>query len=184
MRRGNRNFHVFLCASAVCSLLNLSCSSLVSIIPLPYVPIVTFTGIVNTDSLYYPGNRQYPNSCRIKGDCVRMYLYSEDFSQGPISQGDQMRIDVYALDSQFITERHALFDLTRYSRGTTSPTYTIVPADTLNDFNNFHAKIESFERRHGGAILLKEMTVSARPLGQYASEPLTIVRGVITGSIE
>jgi hypothetical protein len=117
-------------------------------------------------------------------DCVRMYFYSEDYSQGSISHGDQMRIDVYSLDSQFITERHSLFNLTRYDQSLATPTYTIVASDTLNDYNNFHVKVESFERRHGGVIRLKEMSVTGRPLGQYASEPLEIVRGVITGSIE
>ena len=168
---------------ALCSLNFFSCSSITSLI-LPYDPIITFAGIVNNDSLYYPGNRSYPNTCRIVGDCVRMYLYSEDYSQGPTNHGDQMRIDVYSLDSQFITERHSLFNLTRYDRTMATPTYTIVPSDTLNDYNNFHVKVESFERRHGGVIRLKEMSVTGRPLGQYASEPLEIVRGVISGSIE
>jgi hypothetical protein len=184
MRQSNlRTWDYALIASAF-SIGSLSCSSMVAVIPLPYVPVITFSGIVNTDSLRYPGNRQYPNTCRIVGNCVRMYFYSEDYSQGSISHGDQMRIDVYGVDSQFITERTALFDLTRYDRGSTTPTYTIVPADTLNDYNNFHIKIVTFDRRNGGAIELKEMTVMSRPLGQYASDPLKIVRGVISGKIE
>ncbi len=162
----------------------LSCSSVLSVVPLPYVPVITFKGIVNTDSLYYPGNRLYPNTCRIAGNCVRMYFYTEDYSQGTISQGDQMRIDVYGVDSQFITERTALFDLTRYDRGSTTPTYTITPRDTLNDYNNFSVKVASFDWRSGGTVELTEMTVMGRPLGFYASDPLKIVRGVISGRIE
>jgi hypothetical protein len=168
----------------VFSLAGLSCLSLSSVVPLPYVPVITFSGIINNDSCYYPGNRHYPNTCRIMENCVRMYLYSEDYSQGAISYGDQMRIDVYAVDSQFITERHSLFNLIRYDQGATTPTYTIVPKDTLNEYNNLSIKVESFERRHGGPVRLKEMTVVGCPLGQYASEHLKIVRGVITGSIE
>ena len=184
MRRGNYIFPILLRPIVAYSIACLSCSSLSSLVPLPYVPIITFSGIINNDSCFYPGNRQYPNTCRIMEDCVRMYLYSEDYSQGAISYGDQMRIDVYAVDSQFITERHSLFNLIRYDQGAATPTYTIVPADTLNDYNNLSIKVESFERRRGGAVRLKEMTVIGRPLGQYASEHLKIVRGVITGSIE
>jgi hypothetical protein len=161
----------------------LFCSKLSVVTPV-YVPIITFSGIVNTDSLYYPGNRLYPNTCKITANCVRMYFYSENYSHETISRGDQMRIDVYGLDSQFITERHALFDLTRYDDAITTPTYTVVEADTLNTYNNLHIKVESFEKRHGGSVRLTEMSVTARPLGQFNSKPLTIVRGTISGSIE
>jgi hypothetical protein len=166
------------------SLVGLSCSTITSVVPLPYVPVITFRGIVNTDSLNYPGSRKYPNTCRIVGNCVRMYFYSEDYSQDVICHGDQMRIDVYSVDSQFITERTSLFNLTRYDRGITTPTYTITASDTINDYNNFNVKVVSFDQRSGGTIELREMEVMARPLGQYASDPLKIVRGVISGKIE
>jgi hypothetical protein len=162
----------------------LSCSSAVAVLPLPYAPVIVFTGIVNNDSLCYPGNRQFPNSCRIEGNCVRMFLYSENYSHGAVSYGDQMRIDIYRTDSQFITERTALFDLTRYDRGIATPTYTITASDSLNDYNNFSIKVETFDRRGGGEVFLRDIYVTARPLGQYASEPLKIVRGVISGRIE
>lgn len=168
---------------AALSLMWLSCSHLSMISPV-YNPVITFSGIVNTDSAYYPGSRMYPNTCRITDNCVRMYFYSENYSQGPISHGDQMRIDVYGLDSQFITERHALFDLIRYDAAVTTSTYTVTQADTQNTYNNFHIKVESFKERHGGSVRLTDMSVTARPLGQYSSEPLAIIRGTISGNIE
>jgi hypothetical protein len=161
-----------------------ACSLFNAVNPIPYVPIVTFSGIVNSDSLFYPGNRLYPNTCVALENCVRMYFYSEDYSEGEMNSGDQMRLDVFPPDTQFITERHALFDLVRYDRILATPTYTITSWDTINDYNNLHIQVETFERRSGGAVSLKEMSVTARPLGQYASEPLIIKRGVIKGRIK
>lgn len=161
----------------------LGCSTFSSISPLPYNPVITFSGIVGADSLYYPGNRSYPNTCRIVDGCVRMYLYSEDYSQGAIGQGDQMRIDVFSVDSQYISERTSLFVMTRYGALST-PTYNITRADTLTDYNNIHMQVESLEWHSGGAVSLTHFFATARPLGQFAGEPLIISRGAIKGRIE
>ena len=142
---------------------NYFCSSLSVLSPIPYVPVITFAGIINTDSVYLPGNASYPNSCRIVNGCVRLYLYSEDYSQGTISQGDQMRIDIFNSDTQFITEKNALFVMTRYDRGTATPTYNISAEDTLNDVNNLHMEVVAFDRRSGGEVRLSNITVSATP---------------------
>jgi hypothetical protein len=182
-----KNLSFFLICMATATffaILSGSCWLFNSVSPLPYKPVITFSGIVNNDSVFFPGNRSYPNTCVCLDHCIRMYFYSEDYSQGTISQGDQMRLDVFPPDTQFITERHALFNLIRYSRILATPTYTITAADTINDYNNLHIKAETFERRSGGAVSLKEMSVTARPLGQYASEELTIKRGVVQGRIE
>ena len=111
-------------------------------------------------------------------------MYSEDYSQGSLSSGEQMRIDVFSVDSQFVSEKHALFVMTRYDRGVATPTYNITPADTINDYNNLHMQVDAFDWHGGGLVLLTKMTASARSLGQYAGEELTIVRGTIKGRIE
>jgi hypothetical protein len=161
----------------------LTCSK-PSVISPVYVPIIEFSGYVNNDSIYYPGNRFYPNTCRIENNCVRMYFYSENYSQGLMNCGDQMRLDVLGVDSQFITERNALFTLTRYDQISTTSTYTISSLDTLNTYNDIYMRVESFEKRSGGKIHITEISVAARPLGQFASGPLAIMRGTIFGSIE
>ena len=173
-----------LCASFLVLGNTISCSTFSGINPLPYTPVITFSGIVGTDSLHYPGNRSYPNTCRLTNGCIRMYFYSDDYSQGSINHGDQMRIDVQSVDSQYITERNALFVMTRYDRGIATPTYNITPADTLNDYNNLSMRVESLQWRQGGAVSLAQMTAAARPLGQYAGEALIIKRGTIRGRIE
>ena len=53
-----------------------SCSTFSGINPLPYTPVITFSGIVGTDSLSYPGNRSYPNTCRLTNGYIRMYFYN------------------------------------------------------------------------------------------------------------
>lgn len=95
-----------------------------------------------------------------------------------------MRIDIYNTDTQFITEKNALFVMTRYDRGTATPTYNISAEDTLNDVNNLHMEVVTFDLRSGGAVQLKNISVSAAPLGQYAGEALSITRGTINGRIQ
>jgi hypothetical protein len=172
--------------SAVCVvLLIISACSKTSLFSLvPYEPVITFAGIAGSDSLYLPGNRQYPNSCAFDADTVRMYLYSENYSQGATYTGDQMRIDIFSADSQFITERHARLHFTRYDYSQNTSTYEITPADTLNDYNNLSMKIITFEWKSGGSVNLTNMTATARPLGPYGMGYLSITRGVITGNIQ
>ena len=95
-----------------------------------------------------------------------------------------MRIDIFNSDTQFITEKNALFVMTRYDRGTATPTYNISAEDTLNDVNNLHMEVVAFDRRSGGEVRLSNITVSATPLGQYAGEALSITRGTMSGRIQ
>jgi hypothetical protein len=169
--------------TATCLITLFACSKHSVFSPV-YTPVITFSGYINNDSVYLPGNRWYPNTCRIEKGCVRIYLYSENYTQGGVSAGDQMRIDVFNADSAFLTERRSLFNLIRYDAIYTTETYTITPSDSLNDWNNFHAKVESFDERHGGSVRLTDMSVAARPLGQFASQPLMIAKGTVSGAIE
>ena len=109
----------------------------------PYQPVITFAGIVGGDSLYLPGNRQFQNTCKFYADTVRMYFYSADYSHDTITTGDQLRIDVFSADSEFITKRHARLHFTRYDYEQNTTTYDITPADTLNDYNNLNMKVIS-----------------------------------------
>jgi hypothetical protein len=171
-------------AAAFLTGIGCACSFFNSVSPLPYTPVVTFAGIVNNDSLFYPGNRSYPNTCVALDSCIRMFFYSEDYSQGETYQGDRMRLDVFLPDTQFITNRHALFNYVRYTRPIATPTYNISVVDTISDYNTIHIRAKTFERRSGGEVLLTDMSVIARSLGQFASEPLEIRRGVIRGHVE
>jgi hypothetical protein len=93
-----------------------------------YKPVITFAGIVGPDSLYLPGNRQYPNTCAFDADTVRMYFYSQDYSQGATNTGDQMRIDILSAGQfEFITKRHARLHFTRYDYNQNTSTYEVTP---------------------------------------------------------
>ena len=91
--------------SVVCAavLITGACSKNSPLSLVPYKPVITFAGIVGGDSLYLPGNRQFPNTCKFYADTVRMYFYSADYSQDTITTGDQLRIDVFSADSEYIT---------------------------------------------------------------------------------
>ena len=93
--------------SAVCAALMIigACSKNSLLNLAPYKPVITFAGIVGPDSLYLPGSRQYPNACAFDADTVRIYFYSQDYSQGATNTGDQMRIDPVA--GQFIYHQTA-----------------------------------------------------------------------------
>lgn len=150
---------------------------------LPYEPVITFAAIVGSDSLFLPGSRQHPNTCAFDADTMRMYFFSDNFQQGSISTGDQLRIDVFFADSQFITERRARLHFTRYDHNQTTCTYEIIPADTLNDYNNLTMKVMKFEWKNGGSVHFTDITATARPLGQFGAAYLSISHGVISGNI-
>jgi hypothetical protein len=150
----------------------------------PYAPVITFAGIVGSDSLYLPGNRQNPNKCEFYADTVQMYFYSADYSPGATYTGDQMRIDVLSADSQFITKKHARLHFTRYDKNQNTTTYEITPADTLNSEKILSMKVVKFDWKSGGPVYLTDMTASAPPLGPYGTGYLSIARGVITGNIQ
>jgi hypothetical protein len=172
--------------SAVCALPLVMCAcSKNSLFSLgPYKPVITFAGIVGPDSLYLPGSRQHPNACAFDADTVRMYFFSENYSQGPTSTGDQLRLDVFSADSEFITNRRARLHFTRYDYYQNTCTYEITPADTLFDYNKLSMRSVTLEWRRGGSVYLKDIAASARPLGPYGAGYLSITRGVISGSIE
>jgi hypothetical protein len=165
---------IFIATCSKNSLLNLS----------PYKPVITFSGIVGPDSLYLPGSREYPNTCGFDADTVRMYFYSEEFSQGPISSGDELRIDIFTADSEFITKRHARLHFTRYDYSQNTCTFEVSPADTLNDYNTLSMHRTRLEWKSGGAVLLDAISATARPLGSYGTDALSLNRGVISGNIE
>ncbi|MGB7567369.1 MAG: hypothetical protein WBM07_05895 [Chitinivibrionales bacterium] len=173
--------------SVVCAALLVAgaCSKNSPLSLVPYKPVITFAGIVSGDSLYLPGNRQFPNSCKFYADTVQMHFYSADYAQDTITTGDQLRIDVFSADSQYITNRHARLHFTRYDYNQNTTTYDITPADTLSlyDYNTLSMKVAQFDWQSGGTVDLTDITATAVPVGPYGVGDLSIARGVIAGSI-
>ena len=146
-----------------------------------YEPEVTFAGYFNDmyDSL--TGNWQYPNTCRMVGDTIRIYCYSAFFGESNrIRNGDLMRLDLYPDTTEDAYQKgHVLFHLARYYD--TNESYTVNPADTLDVIVNFKSQTESFSHRRGGSFELDDIYVSAPPVGQ--GRFLEIKDGHLAGSV-
>jgi hypothetical protein len=163
----------------------LSCSKTSMLNPLPYQPVITMNGFFESgDQFSWPGNRSNHNSCKMSGDTMMMmYFYSEDYQQSP-PKGDQLRLDVFFVDSGgFITTHGALFHLSRYSTGPTNLTYEVVPGDTVLDRYKVSMKAESFSMQSGARVSLTDIGITPRVLGQ-GTLPLAIVKGTIIGAVE
>jgi hypothetical protein len=152
----------------------------------PYVPVIHFDGyFVDGDQFSWPGNSSYHNRCYMSGDTMMvMYFYSEDYQEGSISSGDQLRLEVFHVDSGgFITTHGVFFHLSRYSTAPTNLTYDVAPADTILKTYSLSMKVESFSFQSGAPVSLTDIGVTPRSTGA-GTLPLQITRGTITGSVE
>ena len=147
---------------------------------IPYVPEIVFTGYFNGDFDSLAGNWQWPNTCRLVGDTVRIYCYSTFFSESDrIRNGDLMRIDLYPDSGDGFEKRNTLFHLARYYESNES--YTINRGDTVNTLVVFKSRIMSFSRSIDGAIELDSIYIATPPVkfGRH----LEIKKGRLFGSI-
>ena len=151
----------------------------------PYVPVIRFDGyFVDGDQFSWPGNSSYHNRCYMSGDTMWMYFYSEDYQQSSISTGDQLRLEVFHVDSGgFITTHGVYFHLSRYSTAPTNLTYDVAPADTMLKTYSLSMKVASFSFQSGAPVSLTDIGVTPRLTGA-GTLPLQITRGTITGHVE
>jgi hypothetical protein len=162
----------------------LSCSKTSMLDPV-YVPVIRFDGYFESgDQFSWPGNSSNRNRCKMSGDTMVMYFYSEDYQQSSISTGDQLRLEIFHVDSGgFITTHGVYFHLSRYSTAPTNLTYEVAPSDTQLKTYNLSMKVENFSFQSGAKVLLTDISVSPRSLGA-GTLPLAIIKGTITGSVE
>lgn len=146
-----------------------------------YKPEVTFAGFFNDTYDSLTGNWQYPNTCRMVGDTIRIYCYSAFFGESDrIRNGDLMRLDLYSDTTEDAYQKgQILFHLARYYESNES--YTINPADTLDVRINFKSETEFFSHRRGGSFELDEIYVSTPPVGQ--GRYLEIKNGHLKGMV-
>jgi hypothetical protein len=184
MYRTGRFLLIYFCVIPAILFVTLSCSRNSPLNPLPYVPVIKFSGaFADGDEFSWKGNRSNPNRCYLFGDTLMMYFFSEDYQESP-RQGDQLRLEVFRVDSGgFITTHGIYFHLSRYSTGPTNLTYEVVPSDTLGRTYSLSMKVVDFSFQSGAAISLNNIGVTARVLGQ-GTLPCTITMGTITGNVE
>jgi len=147
-----------------------------------YNPPVVFAGYVNNDYDSLPGNQDWPNTCELRGDTIRMNFRSNTFHvQNGIWYGDLLTITLLptANDSSIGT-RSVYLHMARYFDQNYS--YDVAPADTLQLYNN---KVEmralSLSRSHGARIEIDRITAIAKAL--TGNTGLTIDDGRISGRI-
>jgi hypothetical protein len=147
-----------------------------------YVPEVTFAGYFNNTYDSLTGNWQWPNTCEMVGDTIRIYCYSSFFSEASrIRLGDFMRLDLWPPDSgeEGYQKGNILFHLARYHD--TNESYTINPADTIDVTINFESRTVSFSHSRGGSFELDEIHVSTPPVAQ--GRYLEIKEGHLIGMV-
>jgi hypothetical protein len=152
-----------------------------------YVPVIRFDGYFESgDQFSWPGNSSNRNSCKMSGDTMMMYFYSEDYQNSPSTGnvGDQLRLEIFYVDSGgYITTHGVYFHLSRYSTAPTNLTYEVAPADTQLKIYNLSMKVENFSFQSGAKVLLTNISVLPRTIGA-GTLPLAIIKGTITGSVE
>jgi hypothetical protein len=167
--------------AAIWAASGLFCSRSSLLNPLPYEPPFVFNGYFKDgDQFSWPGNKQYPNHCDFLGDTIVMYFFSEDYAT---ANGDQLRLEIFRVDSQYITTHGAIFHLARYSSGPTTLTYVVVPADTAQEVYSLSMKVQSFAKQSGAEVRLTDIAVAPQAIG-LGQLPLAIMNGTITGTLK
>jgi hypothetical protein len=163
--------------------INMQCSNSGTNITFFYKPPVYFAGYINNTYDSLTGNSSFQNSCKLVKDTVRMYLYSESFSEeSNVRDGDFMRMDIYPGSDSALGRRKVLFHMARYHGGNAS--YNIDPSDTLLGEDKIQFKTNVIDRRRDGTVDLQDFTVSAQVMSSTTGKELEIIRGRIKGTIE
>jgi hypothetical protein len=162
-------------------LLALHCA--INPLEIPYEPQIVFVGSVTGDYDSLPGNHDWPNTCILKGDTVKMTFFSESFKEvNNIRSGDFIRMDLFPCSTcvNSFTTKHVRFHMARYQ--STNFSYEITPADTLQGSDQISLMVRSLERQHGGAVDLYDIEAIAKPL--VGTLGFDLLNGRVFGSIE
>jgi hypothetical protein len=150
---------------------------------IPYEPRVVFVGSVSGDYDSLPGNRDWPNTCILKGDTVKMTFFSESFKEvNNMRSGDFIRMDLFPCSTcvSGINTKHVRFHMARYLSSNFS--YEITPSDTVGATDEISIQIRTLDRHHNGAVDLYGIGATANPL--VGTTDLDLINGRISGSIE
>jgi hypothetical protein len=130
----------------------------------PYTPPIVFAGFLGNDYDSLPGNSDWPNTCTLAGDTVRMYFYSEKFAEvNKCRSGDLLRMDLLPrANDSLLGLRDIIFHLARYLE--TNYSYDVVPADTLQNQKTVAMRAIRLSRTQGGAIDLDRISIQVKAL--------------------
>jgi hypothetical protein len=171
------------CCACLVFLAVVSCSDEELIgLELFYDPPVYFAGVINGTYDSLTGNYWYRNECKLVGDTIKMFFYTQEFSEvNSIREGDFIHVDIYPGSDSALGRSNVLFHMARYHDA--NATYNVSPEDTLYGFDKIQFKVRSLERRHGGSIHIVDISVHAG-LVAGTGEELEIVKGTIKGIIK
>lgn len=146
-------------------------------------PVVEFCGYINDEYLCLKGNCIWKNQCRYDGDTLRMFFYSEDFQElDNIWDGDFFRLYIYPGDGQMVGTGRIMFHMARYHGKNSS--YTVSPADTLNDHSVAKIHMQTVGRNPSEEILFENIYIRCSPESGTYGETLEIRDGKIQGVIQ
>lgn len=146
-------------------------------------PVVVFSGVINGDYQRLIGNCSWENQCKLSGDTLRMYFYSENFQEVEnIRDGDLIRMDIFPGDGQLIGTARVLFHMARYHEKNSS--YTVCPADTLFTHSAVKMQSQMTDIFSSEQILLDNIYIRSPPEPGTYGEILEIKDGIIQGVIQ
>jgi hypothetical protein len=148
-----------------------------------YKPPVYFAGVINGTYDSLAGSYWYQNECKLVGDTIKMFFYTNGFSEvNRVREGDFIHIDIYPGSDSALGRSKVLFHMARYHDKTAS--YNVGPIDTLYGFDKIQFKVRALERRHGGSLEIVDLSVYAGVIPGTSGELLEIVKGTIKGTIK
>lgn len=156
---------------------------------IPYVPPVTFTGMINDSLIELRGHQLQPNVCVLSHDTVKMFMCSRDYSPDPIPTGCYLRLYVMPLPpdtpaQNILSVRNIILHCELAFNGM-NQSYQVIPGDSLRFDVSARLEIGSLERAHEGSITLNHIEINGLPVpGSNAPEDLVIREGTIEGSIQ
>ena len=171
-----------LSASAFIPLFTLQCA-ITHPLETIYEPRIVFVSSITGDYDSLPGNYDWPNTCILDNDTVKMTFFSESFKEvNNIRSGNFIRMDLFPCSTcvNSFTTRHVRFHMARYMN--TNYSYEITPSDTTSGSDEISLMVRSLERQHGGAVDLYDIGATAKAL--TGTLGLDLRSGRIFGSIE
>ena len=168
--------------SAFIPLLILQCAINRPVEPL-YKPPIVFVGSFTGDYDSLPGNFDWPNTCKLDNDTIKMTFFSDSFKEvNNIRSGNFIRMDIFPCSTcvSSFTTKYVRFHMARYLN--TNYSYEITPSDTTSGSDEISLRVRSLERQNGGTVDLYDIGGTAKAL--TGNLGLDLVKGRIFGSIE
>lgn len=149
----------------------------------PYNPPVSFSGFINGREVSMKGNFFWPNCCTLKNDTIRMYFYSDDFSEdNKVRQGDFMRLFLFPDSSDLLGIKHMYFHLARYHEYNSS--YSIAPRDTHSRLTTIQMHRVALTAARKSSVSIDRIYVQTGVISNTTGERIEITKGSITGAVQ